>query len=75
MVTASSFSAIRSTVNGGWFVSKLFALQVKLAKPKTKQDKLTDGEGIDLLVVPNGSEYWRYSYRYLDKRKPFRPDP
>jgi len=50
-------------------MGKLTALQVKSAKPKDKQDKLTDGEGLYLLVMPNGSKYWRYDYRYQDKRK------
>lgn len=50
-------------------MGKLTALQVKSAKPKEKQDKLTDGEGLYLLVMPNGSKYWRYDYRYQDKRK------
>ena len=50
-------------------MGKLTALQVKLAKPKERQDKLTDGEGLYLLVMPNGSKYWRYDYRYRDKRK------
>ena len=50
-------------------MGKLTALQVKSAKPKEKQGKLTDGGGLYLLVMPNGSKYWRYDYRYLDKRK------
>ena len=50
-------------------MGKLTALQVKSAKPKDKQDKLTDGEGLYLLVMPNGSKYWRYDYRYQGKRK------
>ena len=52
-----------------WFLGKPTALQAKSAKPKDKQDKLTDGEGLHLLVMPNGSKYWRYDYRYQDKRK------
>ena len=50
-------------------MGKLTALQAKSAKPKDKQDKLTDGEGLYLLVMPNGSKYWRYDCRYQDKRK------
>ena len=50
-------------------MGKLTALQVKSSKPKDKQDKLTDVEGLYLLVMPNGSKYWRYDYRYQDKRK------
>ncbi len=32
------------------------ALQVKSAKPKGKQDKLTDSGDLYLLVTPNGSK-------------------
>ena len=50
-------------------MGKLTALQIKSAKSKGRQGKLTDGGGLYLLVMPNGSKYWRYDYRYLDKRK------
>ena len=50
-------------------MGKLTALQVKSAKPRERQIKLTDGAGLYLLIMPNGSKYWRYDYRYLDKRK------
>ena len=43
--------------------------QVKNAKPKTKAYKLTDGEGMYLLVNPNGSKYWRLNYRFQAKQK------
>ena len=32
-------------------MGKLTALQVKSAKPKDKQDKLTDGEGLYLITI------------------------
>jgi integrase len=38
------------------------------AKVKEKPYKLTDGGGLYLLVKPTG-KYWRWDYRYLDKRK------
>ena len=42
-------------------MGKLTALPGQIqAKPKDKQDKLTDGESLYLLVMPNGSKYWRY---------------
>ncbi|MGG5152528.1 Arm DNA-binding domain-containing protein [Alcaligenes aquatilis] len=44
-------------------------VQIKAAKPADKQYKLTDGEGMHLLVHPNGSKYWRLSYRYDGKQK------
>ena len=48
---------------------KLSALQVKKAKPKDKPYKLSDGKGLNLEVRPNGSKYWRLSYRYQQKQK------
>ncbi|MAG00892.1 MAG: integrase [Acidiferrobacteraceae bacterium] len=47
----------------------LTAIQVKNAKPKEKQYKLTDGEGMYLLVLPAGGKYWRLKYRYSGKEK------
>jgi integrase len=43
--------------------------QVRAAKPADKQYKLTDGEGMHLLVHSNGSKYWRLSYRFGGKQK------
>jgi integrase len=36
---------------------------VSLAKPKEKPHKLTDGNGLYLLVTPAGSKLWRWKYR------------
>lgn len=47
----------------------LKAVQVKSAKPKKKQYKLADGEGMYLLVLPAGGKYWRLKYRYGGKEK------
>jgi hypothetical protein len=44
-------------------MGKLTALQVKSAKPRERQIKLTDGAGLYLLIMPNGSKYWRYDSR------------
>lgn len=33
------------------------------AKPKSKAYKLADGGGLYVLVMPNGSKYWRYNFR------------
>ncbi|MCP4023370.1 MAG: tyrosine-type recombinase/integrase [Desulfobacteraceae bacterium] len=49
-------------------MENLTALQVKTANPGPKQYKLTDGKGLYLLVTKTG-KYWRYDYRYLNKRK------
>lgn len=48
---------------------KLSAVHVKGAKPKDKTYKLSDGKGLNLEVRPNGSKYWRLSYRYQQKQK------
>ncbi|KWF70416.1 tyrosine-type recombinase/integrase [Burkholderia pseudomultivorans] len=44
-------------------------LAVRNAKPKDQPYKLTDGDGMFLLVQPNGGKYWRLAYRYLGKQK------
>lgn len=43
--------------------------QIRKAKPLEKQYKLTDGQGLYLLVHPNGSKYWRFKYRIDGKEK------
>lgn len=42
---------------------------VKNAKPISKPYKLTDGNGLYLLVQPTGSRLWRFKYRYGGKEK------
>ena len=49
--------------------NKLTELTVKQAKPKEKQYKLADGEGMYLRVYPNGSKYWQLKYRFDGKQK------
>ncbi|EPT3176124.1 tyrosine-type recombinase/integrase [Yersinia enterocolitica] len=44
-------------------------IKVRTAKPMDKQYKLTDGNGMHLLVHPNGSRYWRLQYRFGGKQK------
>jgi len=43
-------------------------IKVRTAKPTDKQYKLTDGNGMHLLVHPNGSRYWRLQYRSSELR-------
>lgn len=50
-------------------MGNLTATGVKQAKPREKQYKMTDGDGMYLLVTPAGGKYWRYNYRYAGKRK------
>lgn len=44
-------------------------LEVKNAKPKDKPYKLTDGDGLHLMVHPNGSKYWQTRCRHMKKEK------
>ncbi|HDR8985760.1 TPA: integrase arm-type DNA-binding domain-containing protein [Burkholderia vietnamiensis] len=44
-------------------------IQVRNAKASATPYKLTDGNGMFLLVQPNGAKYWRLSYRFLGKQK------
>ena len=43
-------------------------IAIKKALPREKPYKLSDGEGMYLLVNSTG-KYWRLDYRYLGKRK------
>lgn len=43
--------------------------ECKAAAPKEKPYKLAAGDGLYLLVNPNGAKYWRYKYRYKSKEK------
>ena len=49
--------------------NKLTELKIKQAKPKEKQYKLTDGEGMYLRIYPNGSKYWQLQYWFEGKQK------
>ncbi len=44
-------------------------LQVRAAKPRSKPFKLGDGDGLYLLIQPNGSKLWRMKYRFGGKEK------
>lgn len=44
-------------------------IKVRTTKPSDKPFKLTDGQGMHLLVNPNGSKYWRLQYRFDGKQK------
>jgi integrase len=46
-------------------------IAIRKAQPTDKQYKLTDGEGLYLLVTPKGGKYWRYDYRFDGKRKTY----
>ena len=42
---------------------------IKSLKGKAKQYAQNDGDGLSLLVLPNGSMSWRYRYRFAGKAK------
>ncbi|MFZ5795319.1 MAG: tyrosine-type recombinase/integrase [Pseudomonadota bacterium] len=44
-------------------------LEVRYATKRQKDYKLADGEGLYLLVRPNGSKLWRMKYRFDGKEK------
>jgi integrase len=44
-------------------------VKVRNAKAKGKQVKLSDGDGMYLLVTPNGGKCWRLKYRFNGKEK------
>lgn len=48
---------------------KLTDTAIRKAKAQKKQQKLTDGDGMFLLVHPNGGKYWRFKYRFAGKEK------
>jgi len=47
----------------------LNAMQVRCDKPEAKACTLGDGQGLSLLIEPNGSKSWRFRYRYAGKPK------
>lgn len=48
---------------------RLTDLAIKTARPKDKLYKLTDGQGLFAVIMPNGAKYWRYKYRFASKEK------
>jgi integrase len=47
----------------------LTPIAIRNAKPREKPYKLTDGEGMYLLINADGSRYWRLKYRFAGKEK------
>lgn len=47
----------------------LTELKVRNAKAAVKPVKMTDGNGMHLLITPHGSKYWRFQYRFGSKQK------
>jgi Arm DNA-binding domain len=42
---------------------------IRTLKPAIKLQKISDGEGLQLWVMPVGSRLWRYAYRYNGSQK------
>jgi integrase len=47
----------------------LTAVAIKAAKGRDKPYKLTDSDGLHLLVLASGGRYWRMNYRFMAKQK------
>jgi integrase len=45
----------------------LTSLSIQRAGPKDKSYRLTDGNGLSLLIEPSGSKLWRFRYRFAGK--------
>lgn len=43
-------------------------IKVRSAKPQEKEYTLADGDGMFLLIHPNGSKYWRFRFRFGGKQ-------
>ena len=50
-------------------VLPLSDIQVKNAKPGSKNYKLSDGKGLYVLVTSTGSKLWRFNYRFINKNR------
>ncbi len=49
--------------------TQLTDTEIKKAKPKDRNYKMTDGKGLYLIVSTNGGKWWRMDYTFADKRK------
>jgi integrase len=43
--------------------------EINAVKPRSKPFKLTDGDGLHLLVQPSGSKLWRFRYQFAGTEK------
>lgn len=43
--------------------------EIRNAKPKDKTQRLSDSQGLYMLINPNGSKWWRFDYSFNGKRK------
>lgn len=54
--------------NGRRPIIALTDTKVRSAKPEEKEYSLVDGDGMFLLIHPNGSKYWRFRFRFGGKQ-------
>lgn len=47
----------------------LVDVSIRTAKPDSKDKRLNDGNGLYLLIKPNGAKWWRFDYSIKGKRK------
>jgi Arm DNA-binding domain len=50
-------------------MSELSDTKIRNAKPADKEYTIADGQGLSLVVRPNGTKLWLYRYRFGGKRK------
>ncbi|MGB6329852.1 MAG: integrase arm-type DNA-binding domain-containing protein [Halarcobacter sp.] len=50
-------------------VKPLTDKEIKAAKPKEKQYKLSDGQSLYLIIKPNGTKFFRFDFKFENKRK------
>ena len=50
-------------------ITPLTATQIKQAKPKEKDYKLSDGGGLYLLITKSGGKHWKLKYKFDGKEK------
>lgn len=48
--------------------ARLTDTQIRQAKPGSTKHRLSDGDGLFLLVLPNGARWWRLDYRLHGRR-------
>ena len=50
-------------------ITPLSEIKIRTAKPKDKPYKISDVDGLYLLVTENGGKWWRFKYRFDGKEK------
>ena len=50
-------------------INRLSEVAIKAAKPRQKPCKLSDGDGLHLLVTREGGRWWRLRYRWQGREQ------